>query len=188
MRHLKTPVSKIAGSLAAASILTCASLAPAYADDGADGKKPDASMNQEMDSMAAGIERMPELMTRRQVYLFADAFYRFLVRGKGNDLRKICTPTFYFEDRQASDDEGFAAELGRLQKSRRGTGLKVKRMQVFSAEEMERAFGKPPVRLAGWPTSDKAYFSVAEIGEEAVVVMWLPQGEGGLYYAAALHD
>ena len=132
------------------------------------------------------VENMPESVLRKRVNLFANGFYLFLIQGRLEYLKKISNLPFYFEDRRADGEDAFVREMDRIIASPRFRNLKIKRYQVFSVEEMEKNFGPRPQKLSEWPIVEGAYFSVAEIGDSAVVVLWHPKGDD--FEAVAIHD
>ena len=132
------------------------------------------------------LARYPEVDRRKRLNLFAEAFYRLLARGDLESLKLLCDHPFHFEGRLVEAEAAFEVEWRRIFGSPRLSAAPIKRMQIFSAEEMAHHFGERPAKLAGWPVTESSYFSIGEFGGQAVVVLWRQNGD--YFVAEAIHD
>ena len=126
-----------------------------------------------------------EANQRKHLNAFATAFYRVLPQRNLELLKLLCAYPFHFEGRLVESEEAFEAEWARVFANSRLGASQMKRMQIFSAEEMVRHFGERPQKLAAWPVDENSYFSVAEFGGQVIVVLW--RQRDGLFVAEAIH-
>lgn len=131
------------------------------------------------------LRRYSESERRTRLNAFASAFYRVLPQRNLELLKMLCAHPFHFEGRRVETEQAFEAEWARIFANLRLGAVPMKRMQVFSAEEMVRHFGERPAKLAGWPVTEVSYFSVAEFGTQVVIVLWRQSGD--LFVAEAIH-
>lgn len=131
------------------------------------------------------LRRYSESERRTRLNAFASAFYRVLPQRNLELLKMLCAHPFHFEGRRVETEQAFEAEWARIFANLRLGAVPMKRMQVFSAEEMVRHFGERPAKLAGWPVTEASYFSVAEFGAQVVIVLWRQSGD--LFVAEAIH-
>ena len=126
-----------------------------------------------------------EANQRKHLNAFATAFYRVLPQRNLELLKLLCAYPFHFEGRLVESEEAFEAEWARVFANSRLGASPMKRMQIFSTEEMVRHFGERPQKLAAWPVDENSYFSVAEFGGQVIVVLW--RQRDGLFVAEAIH-
>lgn len=131
------------------------------------------------------LRRYSETDRRARLNAFANAFYRVLPQRNLELLKMLCDHPFHFEGRRVESEQAFEAEWARIFANLRLGAVPMKRMQIFSAEEMVRHFGERPSKLAGWPVDEASYFSVAEFGAQVVIVLWRQSGD--LFVAEAIH-
>ena len=131
------------------------------------------------------LRRYSESERRKRLNAFASAFYRVLPQRNLELLKMLCAHPFYFEGRRIESEQAFEAEWARIFANLRLGAVPMKRMQIFSAEEMVRHFGERPAKIADWPVDEASYFSIAEFGAQVIIVLWRQSGD--LFMAEAIH-
>lgn len=118
---------------------------------------------------------------------FARHFFTAITLGEPHQVADMSALPFQLEDRRLNTEEEF---VGAWQKAFRGknTGmLTVYGIEVFTAAEMEKKYGKPPPRLANFPWKKPAtYVVVANVSGRAAVAVFQKTFDG--FIAIAYHD
>ena len=152
---------------------------------GAQAGDADSSNKMSVGDINSRLAHYGEANQRKHLNAFATAFYRVLPQRNLELLKLLCAYPFHFEGRLVENEEAFEAEWTRVFANSRLGAAPMKRMQIFSAEEMVRHFGERPRKLAAWPVDENSYFSVAEFGGQVIVVLW--RQRDGLFVAEAIH-
>ena len=127
-----------------------------------------------------------EQQKRNKLHQFAVAFYALLQTKDLDNLPKLCVPEgLYFENRKSDSADNLLKEFVRITQNPRLQNANVSRVQIFSVDEMTKHFGEWPAHLSEWPIDHTKYFSIGQLGDQIIVVLWKESGD--LCLAEGIH-
>lgn len=127
-----------------------------------------------------------EQQKRDKIHQFAVAFYALIQTRDLDNIPKLCVPDgLYFENRKSASADEQLKEFTRIFNNPRLQNANLARVQIFSADEMMKHFGERPAHLSDWPIDDTKYFSLGQLGDQIIIVLW--KASGDLFLAEAIH-
>jgi hypothetical protein len=149
---------------------------------------PDAGVVADAGTLAATPSPpLPHAAIPRPLADRARAFFTALLAGEPGPLVDQAELPFFLEDKRISSAEQLRAEWLNQLRNKRTDLLSLQGFEVLTPDEMERRFGKPPARLAGWPLrTGRTYLVVAKLSGHAAVALYHEIGND--WRIVAYHD
>lgn len=133
------------------------------------------------------LEKYISLPIEQQIEVVARGFFTDLVAGDTNRLMLRAGYPFFAEARRFDRPEELRAHLGKALRSRRADLLKLYSIEVLTAADMEKKYGKPPARLNGWNLrASNTYLAVGNLSGHATVL--LLRQAGAAWQVVGFHD
>lgn len=127
------------------------------------------------------------LPPQQQVEVVARGFFTDLIGGESNRLVLRAGYPFFIEARRIDKPEDLQTAWAKMLRSRRTDLLKLYGIEVLTAAEMEKKYGKAPARLSAWsPKSGTTYFAVGNLSGHAAVL--LLRQAGAAWQVVGFHD
>lgn len=118
------------------------------------------------------MERFMALPPQDQARVVARRFFEDLVAGDGRALVAASGLPFYLEDRRIDRADELRSEWARILRSRRADLLSLYGVEILSATDMEKRYGRMPQRLSAWGTRGaNTFFAVGNLSGHATVIL-----------------
>lgn len=118
------------------------------------------------------MERFMALPPQDQALVVARRFFEDLIAGDGRALVAASGLPFYLEDRRVDRADELRSEWARLLRSRRADLLSLYGVEILSAADMEKKYGRMPQRLSGWSTRGaNTFLAVGNLSGHATVIL-----------------
>lgn len=114
-------------------------------------------------------------------------FFSAVALGEARPLAEMSALPFQLDDKKLNTEEEFVNAWQKSVRQKNTSLLTLYGLEVLTAAEMEKKFGKPPARLANFPWKKQAtYIVVANISGHAAVAVFQKTWDG--FIAIAYHD
>ncbi len=133
------------------------------------------------------LDRYLGLKPSKQAEVAARAFLTDLIAQDTTRLMSRTGFPFFLEARRIEKPEELRALWGKSLRSRRVDLLRLYSIEVLSAGEMEKKYGKPPQRLSGWNwRSPNTFLAIANLSGHATIL--LLRQAGAAWQVVGFHD
>ncbi len=130
----------------------------------------------------------PELSPRQVAEEAARDFFLALVAGDARNIAFNSAVPFFLEDRRITDRDELGSEWLRVLRSRRVELHVLYGVEVYTPQEMEEKYGKPPARLANLPwKAPRTWIAVGNLSGRPAVAL-LREFRPGEYLLTGFHD
>ncbi|GMU59649.1 MAG: hypothetical protein AMXMBFR34_14120 [Myxococcaceae bacterium] len=133
------------------------------------------------------MDKFMELSPPDQARVVARRFLEDLIAGDGRGLASASGLPFFFDDRRIEKLDELRNEWARVLRSRRTDLLTLYSVEILTAADMEKKYGRAPQRLGAWPTrGSNTFLAVANVSGHATVL--LLRQSGITWQVLGIHD